>query len=363
MSSGSRSGTGGSEIRIAVVGAGNIARVRHLPGFRAIPGVRIVGVCNQHRESAAKVARDFGIPKIYQSWENVIEDDQVHAVLIGAWPYMHCPVTLAAFDSGKHVLTEARMAMNAREAQRMYDRSKEVPHLTSMIVPSPYGLTGDAFIRSLIESKYLGTLREVHVDGLNGDLADPRTPLGWRQMTKYSGFNMLTLGILYETVLRWVPQAVRVMSYASKVIDKRIDPETNKVARVGNPDSVQVMTNQEDGSIGIYRLSGVLHHGPGMSISLYGSEGTLVYDLSRDEIRGAKRGDAALQVLPIPPDLRGGWRVEADFIAAIRGERPVTHSPFAMGVRYMQFTEAVARSSRHQQPVGLPLKEFSNPSL
>jgi hypothetical protein len=29
----------------------------------------------------------------------------------------------------------------------------------------------------------------------------------------------------------------------------------------------------------------------------------------------------------------------------------------------MQFTEAVARSSRHQQPVTLPLKEFSNPSL
>ena len=49
--------------------------------------------------------------------------------------------------------------------------------------------------------------------------------------------------------------------------------------------------------------------------------------------------------------------------AAIRGERPVTHTDFATGVRYMQFTEAVARSSRHQSPVLLPLREFSNPSL
>ena len=49
--------------------------------------------------------------------------------------------------------------------------------------------------------------------------------------------------------------------------------------------------------------------------------------------------------------------------AAIRGERPVTHTDFVSGVRYMQFTEAVARSSRHQSPVTLPLKEFSNPSL
>ncbi len=34
-------------------------------------------------------------------------------------PYLHCPVTLAAFDAGKHVLTEARMAMNSARAQRM----------------------------------------------------------------------------------------------------------------------------------------------------------------------------------------------------------------------------------------------------
>jgi predicted dehydrogenase len=351
------------EIRIAIVGAGQITRTRHLPGFKGMPGVRVVGVCNQRRESAAKVAREFGIPKVYGSWENVIEDDEVNAVLIGAWPYLHCPVTLAAFDAGKHVLTQARMAMNAREAQRMYDRSKEVPNLTAMIVPSPYGLTGDAYVRSLIDSDYLGTLREVHVDGLTSDLADPKTPLGWRQMTKYSGFNMLTLGILYETVLRWVPQAVRVIAYASKLIAKRFDAETGHIARVGNPDSVQVITSHEDGSSGVYRLSGVLHHPPGLSVALYGSEGTLVYDLTRDEIRGGKRGASGLEPLSIPAKQRGGWQVEADFVASIRGERPVTHTPFAVGVRYMQFTEAVARSSRHQQPVSLPLKEFSNPSL
>jgi predicted dehydrogenase len=180
----------------------------------AIPGVKVVGVCNQRRESSARVAREFNIPKIYGTWENVVDDDEVDAVVIGSWPYLHCPVTLAAFDAGKHVLTEARMAMNSREAQRMYDRSREVPHLTAMIVPSPYGLTGEAFVRSLIASGYVGTLREVHVDGLTSDLADPATPLGWRQMTKFSGFNMLTLGILYETVSRWVPQANRVMAYA-----------------------------------------------------------------------------------------------------------------------------------------------------
>ncbi len=115
--------------------------------------------------------------------------------------------------------------------------------------------------------------------------------------------------------------------------------------------------------MGVYRNSAVTWHGDEMSVALYGSEGTLIYDLARDEIRGARADEPELRVLPIPDDQRGGWRVEADFVAAIREGRPVTHTDFVTGVRYMQFTEAVARSSRHQQPVTLPLKEFSNPSL
>jgi predicted dehydrogenase len=351
------------EIRIGIIGAGQIARTRHIPGFQGIPGVSVVGVCNRRRETAGRVSREFDIPRIYGNWEDLVSDPDVDAVVIGAWPYLHCPVTLAAFDAGKHVLTEARMAMNAREAQRMYDRSQESSHLAAMIVPSPYGLTGDAYMRSLIASGWLGTLRELHVHGLNDQLADKETPLGWRQMTRYSGFNMLTLGILYETVMRWVAPANRVLAYASKMIPHRYDPEQGRKVKVGTPDSVQVLTTQEDGSCGVYRLSGVVWHDNSMAVALYGSEGTLIYDLRHDEVRGARSTDATLRPLPIPDAMRGGWQVEADFIAAIRGERTVTHTDFRTGVRYMQFTEAVARSSRHQVPVSLPLREFSNPSL
>ena len=134
--------------------------------------------------------------------------------------------------------------------------------------------------------------------------------------------------------------------------------------KVGTPDSVQVLTTQEDGSCGVYRLSGVVWHENSMAVALYGSEGTLIYDLTRDEIHGrSTQGQGPGSSCPIPESERGGWQVEADFIAAIRGERPVTHTDFRTGVRYMQFTEAVARSSRHQVPVALPLREFSNPSL
>ena len=351
------------ELRIGIVGAGQVTRTRHLPAFRRLPGVKVVAICNRRRESAARVARDFDIPRIYAYWEELIDDRDIDAVVIGAWPYLHCPVTLAALDAGKHVLTQARMAMNAREAQRMLDRSRECPSLTTMIVPSPYGLTGEAFVRSLISDGYIGKLRELHVQSLNGDLADPETPMGWRQLTRYSGFNTLTLGILYETMLRWVAPANQVIALASKIIPQRRDPELGKVLRVGTPDSLYVLTTQEDGSSGNYRLSAVLWHEKTMSAVLYGSEGMLVYDFAQDEIRGARRSEQEPRVLSVPEELKGGWRVEDDFVGSILGERPVTHTSFATGVRYMQFTEAVARSSRHQVPVALPLNEFSNPSL
>src|SRR6185312_5948589 len=102
------------------------------------------------------------------------------------------------------------------------------------------GLTGDAYMRSLVADGFLGALREVHVTGFSSALADPATPMSWRQMTKYSGFNMLTLGILHEAALRWTPPVNRVLAYASKLIPKRTDPETGKTARVGSPDSVQI---------------------------------------------------------------------------------------------------------------------------
>ncbi len=351
-------------IRIGIVGAGGITRERHLPGFRTIPGVRIAGVCNRRRESSSRVAREFDIPRIYDTWEHLVEDDAIDAVVIGTWPYLHCAITLAALDAGKHVLTQARMAMNAREARRMHDRSRELPELAAMIVPSPYGLAGEEFVRKLLADGYLGQLREVHVTGLSDTYADRRAPIHWRQQTKYSGYNMLTLGILYETVLRWVPPATRVLARASKLIPSRRDPEAgDRRVRVGTPDSVQVLTSHADRSVGTYRLSGVVRNNLGMSVELYGSRGTLLYDLVTDEVRGARREEPELSLLSIPDELRGGWRVEADFVDAIRGERPVTHTDFATGVAYMEFTEAVARSSRHEEPIDLPLRELSNPGL
>ena len=59
--------------------------------------------------------------------------------------------------------------------------------------------------------------------------------------------------------------------------------------------------------------------------------------------------------IEVRPEMAGGWRVEQEFIDAIRGKGPVTHTTFEDGVRYMEFTDAVLKSSRSGKTVYLPM--------
>ena len=59
--------------------------------------------------------------------------------------------------------------------------------------------------------------------------------------------------------------------------------------------------------------------------------------------------------IPNPADGQHYWRVEQEFINAIRGEEPITRTPFSVGVHYMEFTEAVTRSAQTGQAIALPL--------
>jgi predicted dehydrogenase len=352
-------------LRIGLVGAGANTRARHIPGLRALPDVEIVAVCNRRTESAAAVAREFAIPGVAERWQDVIADRETDAIVIGTWPYLHCPITLAALEAGKHVLTEARMAMNAAEAHRMLAAAGRHPQLVTQIVPSPFGLKGHAVMKELIAGGFLGELREVHVWSLGASLADPAAPLSWRQDLALSGFNMLSLGILHETLLRWVPPPLSVLAQVHAHVPTRIDPTSGVRRPVGTPDSVQVLAALENGARAAYHLSGATPYGQGMGITLYGSDGALRYDLAADRIRGASRRRGAgpgqaheLQEIPIPPEKEGGWRVEADFVAAIREGSPVEFTDFASGVRYMEFTEAVALSAQRGEVVELPLEVY-----
>src|SRR5207237_7983213 len=148
------------KIRVGVVGAGGNTRLHHIPKLQKIEGVEIVTVANRSRASSEKVAQEFGIPRVHDGWQALVNDPGIDAVVIGTWPYMHCPITLAALEAGTHVRTEARMSLNAAEAHGMLEAAQSHPDLVTQIVPSPFGLKGHKVIQELPASGYLGDLRQ-----------------------------------------------------------------------------------------------------------------------------------------------------------------------------------------------------------
>ncbi len=343
-----------SRLRIGIIGAGENTRKKHIPGLRAIPDVEIVAVCNRRPSSTMEVAQTYGIERTYFDWHDLVADTYIDAVVIGTWPYLHAPITLAALQAGKHVLTEARMASNAAEARQMWQTSQQLPNLVCQIVPSPFGLKGDRVMRRLIDNDSIGELRELHLIGMTGALADPHAPFSWRQDAVLSGVNMLTLGILHETISRWLPPAVRVLAQSHAFVPERVDPECGLLRRVETPDSVQVLIIYENGVHGVYHLSGVAPFGGGTTLTLFGSRGALRYDFDHDRIYLCQaRGH--WEEVPIEPHEAGQWNVEADFIDSIRTGKPVTRTDFKTGVQYMEFTEAVLLSCESGQMVELPL--------
>lgn len=347
-------------LRVGLIGAGANTRSRHIPGLLAVPDVSLVAVCNRRRESTREVADEYDIPRTYDRWQDLVADPDVDAVVIGTWPYLHCPITLAALEAGKHVLTEARLAMNAAEARQMLEASRRHPKLVCQVVPSPFGLAGDAFLGELLEGGFIGLLREVSVVHRNAALADPHAPLHWRQDAALSGVNMLTLGILHESVSRWLPQPTRVLAQSHAFTPNRIDPTSGVRRHVGTPDSVQVLLEYPHGARGCYQFSGATPFGQEATLRLYGSNGALTYDFLTDTVRGTSStpgGIDELPELPIPEAHRGGWRVEADWVESIRTGAAVKRTDFEAGLAYMELTEAVARSAGLGCAVTLPLSE------
>jgi predicted dehydrogenase len=353
-------------LRVGLIGAGANTRLRHIPGLRALPDVEIVAVCNRRPASTLAIAKEFGIRRTYERWQELVAAPDIDAVVIGTWPYLHCPITLAALETGKHVLTEARLSTNAAEAHRMHDAARRHPHLITQVVPSPYGLKGHDVMLELLQSGFIGDLRETSVYSLSSSLADAAAPLSWRQDVSLSGFNMLVLGILQETLMRWLPPPTRVMAQVHAFIPTRIDPESGVRRAVGTPDSIQALAVLEDGSRVVYQISGVTPYGQGTGIRLYGTDGVLHYDLQTEHIRGSSRrsriADARaedFEDIPIPPEKARGWQVEAEFVDAIRKGTPIRFTDFRTGVAYMEFTEAVARSAQQGVAIDLPLEEFA----
>jgi len=340
-------------IRVGLIGAGGNVRNRHLPGFRKAAGVEIVGVVNRSRESSQWFADEFDIPYVYNSWQELLDDDKITAICIGTWPYMHRPVTLAALERGKHVLTEARMASTAQEARDMLEASRRYPHLVCQLTPTSTTYRIDNILKRLIGEGFLGELLSVEQQALQNRFVDRGGELHWRHDWELSGYNTLNIGAAYESMMRWVGRGTRVMAMAKTHVPYRRNAR-GELTSVLIPDHIDILYELVNGAQVHMRMSASTGLSTGNQTWLYGTEGTIYID-QKQNIFAGRRGDSQLTEVPNPPEGQAHYRVEEEFTNAIRGTEEITMVPFSTGVHYMEWTEAAIRSAQTGQAIALPL--------
>jgi len=340
-------------IRVGIIGAGGIVGSTHIPGLRRMPGVEIVAVANRSLESSRRAADEFDIPRAYGDWQELLAADGIDAVLIGTWPYMHRTITLAALDSGRHVLCQARMANNAAEAREMLAASRRHPDLVCQLVPSSSGYSIDIAMLTLVGSGRLGEILSVEVQRLQRGFANFGGELDWRHNPEFSGINVLNVGAIYESMLRWLGPGDRVMAMTRVHVPTRRDEQgAQRAATI--PDHVEVLYELANGAPVHMKFSETTGLSRGNDTWIFGSEGTIHVDNANNIFVG-RRGDRELAAFPNPPEGQARHRVEEEFINAIRGIEPVTMNTFEIGVAYMEWTEAIYRSAESGVVVNLPL--------
>ncbi len=338
------------EIRIGVIGLGGICRERHLPGFTKLPGVRVCAVANRRSASAERAARDYNIPAVHGSWEEIIARDDINTVLIGTWPYLHCPASVAALEAGKHVFCQARMAMNAAEAEQMRDAAQQSGRVAGLC-PVPIGMRVDQVVRRILDNNEIGAVRYVNIRSLSNAWTDADAPMTWRKDHRLSGLNMQTLGMYIEVVHRWFGWTRRVSAETFIYTPQRRDA-TGAWVEVRIPDQVIANTVVGDDLPVQYVVSGVSDQ-PGDAIEIYGDRGALYYDVNQDalyQLRGGVRAPA--KSAPEEYYDVDHWTVEEDFVRAIRVGSPY-HPDFEDGLQYMRVIQAIYDSAASGKRVGL----------
>jgi predicted dehydrogenase len=341
------------KIRIGIIGAGENTCLKHIPHLNNISDVEIVAVANRTLESAKKVCSKFNLPTAYEHWSEIINSKDIDAVLIGTWPNMHEKLTLASLKSGKHVLCEARMARNLHEAKNMLNASLDYPHITCQVVPSPFTFKYDAEIIRLINENFFGEILAVNGRCNFNTFINADAPLHWRENREISGNNIMLMGILYESIARWLGHCDSVIA-SGKIFSKNKLFE-GKLREVDVPEHLNIVTNFACGAQGHLQFSSItaLEDQP-QAVWIFGSEGTAHLDLSADKLYVGKKGDSKLHEHIFTPPKNATWRVEDEFINSIKGIEKVKLTDFQTAYKYMEFTEAVYLSLQQNKLIQIP---------
>ncbi|MEO7454797.1 MAG: Gfo/Idh/MocA family oxidoreductase [Gemmatimonadaceae bacterium] len=169
-------------VRIGVVGAGAIAQLTHLPLLSKMRGVTLVSVCDNDRPKARALADRFDIPDVCTDIEDLLETENLQAIVVATPNHLHEPHVLSAIAAGIHVLVERPLALTAKGVERIVNAAARSG--SKIFVANNHRFRSDVqALAAFLRGGELGKLTAFRA----GAYHHKRTEQGWRQRRVEAG--------------------------------------------------------------------------------------------------------------------------------------------------------------------------------
>jgi predicted dehydrogenase len=268
-------------VRVGLIGTGFARRVQ-LPGLRLVPGVQVTAVASGRRSNAEAVAREFGIPHVFDDGADLARSSEVDLVIVASTPDSHARYAIAAVEAGKHVLCEKPTALNADEAARMLAAAERRPEQLAWIDHELRYEPNRRRIRDLIAAGAIGEVRHIELvlrPYLRGDGRPQATdaPWNWWYDAGRGGGILGAVGShLIDLCRYWTASEVAHVAGGVATFVKQRRDDAGAARAVTADDFASFVLRLAGGTVATVTLSTVAFHGPGHHAQITGAEGTVV---------------------------------------------------------------------------------------
>jgi predicted dehydrogenase len=204
-----------SNVRIGVVGAGAIAQLAHLPVLAKMRGAELVAICDNDRPKARGLADRFAIPDVFTDIEDLLELDDLDAVVVATPNHLHEPHVLSALAAKRHVLCERPLSLSSRGVERILAAAARADRIVTVANNHRYRTDVQAL------SRFIGGGELGKIGAMRGGAYQLKRPAeGWRQRRAEAGGGaFLDLGVPLLDLALWLadfPDPVRVSAHMDR---------------------------------------------------------------------------------------------------------------------------------------------------
>ena len=108
------------KIGMGLIGPGFVA-AHHVDAVRRLGDVDVIAIAGSSQESADRKAHEYKVERAYGDFHALIADPDVQVIHNTTPNYLHLPVTMAALQARKHVISDKPLAINTEEGRQMRD--------------------------------------------------------------------------------------------------------------------------------------------------------------------------------------------------------------------------------------------------